>query len=183
MLTVDAPPFVPASEHGIGRRYGTAATQLRIVVWVLVLVPSRYIIGPLGSLGSPALVGGLFLLLAWAIGVLTNDGSTLRPCVPLRVVLAGLWATYLLSYMEMHRHGVPGDESGNADRLLIGLAAWTGIALTASEGLRNRGELLAVVRTVVDAVAVMALIAVLQFRIGWAATDLLDKIPFLQSSS
>jgi O-antigen ligase len=39
------------------------------------------------------------------------------------------------------------------------------------------------VRAVVDAIAVMALIALLQFRLGWEPVDLLGKIPLLRANS
>ncbi len=94
-----------------------------------------------------------------------------------------MWATWLLSYVLMNFHSVPWDESGNADRLLINLISWTGIALAAGEGVRGRSERLVLIRAVVDAIAAMAIIALLQFRVGWAATDLLDKVPGLVANS
>ncbi len=166
-----------------GRWYESTPGMLRVTIWLVVLIPSRYSFIMLGGLGSPALLAGLVLIGLWMIGAATGAETGPRKCVPLRLVLAGVWTTWLLSYVVMHRQGVPWDESGNADRLLIGLASWTGIALAGGEGIKSRHDLLLVVRCLVDAVAAMAAIAVLQFRTGWAPIELLDKIPILQSNS
>ena len=157
----------------------SAVTMLRIEIWLLVLIPSDLVIGPLGGAGSPAYLLGALLLVWWAITVLDPSFDGPRPCVPLRIVLAGVWVATLASYTKMHMHEVPVTESNTADLFLLELAVFSGIALVAAEGLRTRDDVMAVVRTLVSAVAVMAAIAILQFRPGLDLTVYIARIPGL----
>jgi O-antigen ligase len=171
MRTVDArEPTIPV--------FG-AVSLLRLEIWLLVLIPARLVVGPLGGAGSPATILGALLLLLWGVNVLDTRIGQLRPCRPLRLVLAAFWATSLASYAVMNWHPMPGDQSRNADRFLITAAAFSGIVLAAAEGLRNRRDFLAILRTAVNAVAVLALIGILQFRPGFDLTEYLERIPVL----
>ena len=156
-----------------------ATTMLRIEIWLLVLIPSDLIIGPLGGAGSPAWLVGALMLGWWIISVLDPHAESPRPCVPLRIVLSGVWVVTLISYALMHMREVPVAENSTADLYLLELAVFTGIALVAAEGLRTRHEVLVVLRTLVSAVAVMAAIAILQFRPGFDLTVYIAKIPGL----
>ena len=164
------------------RWYADTTRLLRIEIWLIVLVPARYVIGPLGGVGWPATLGGIVLFGAWAVGTLAGQPG-LRSCPPLRLVLGAVWATWLCSYLLMNLHSVPWDESGNSDRLLISLLSWTGIALAAGEGVQGTRNRLLLIHAVVNAIAVMAVIALVQFRLGWEPIDLLGKIPLLRANS
>lgn len=85
----------------------------------------------------------------------------------------------LVSYALMHMREVPVSENSTADLYLLELAVFSGIALVAAEGLRTREDVLAVLRTLVSAVAVMSAIAILQFRPGFDLTVYIAKIPGL----
>ena len=182
MLVEEHPVRYSGPIAGPARWYSDTTRLLRIEIWLIVLIPSRYVIGPLGGIGWPAALGGMVLLGAWAVGTLAGQPG-LRPCPPLRMVLGAVWATWLFSYLLMNFRGVPWDEAGNADRLLISLLSWTGIALAAGEGVQGSRNRLLLVRAVVDAIAVMAFVALLQFRLGWEPVDLLGKIPLLRANS
>lgn len=93
--------------------------------------------------------------------------------------LGSLWLVTLVSYALMHMREVPVSENSTADLYLLELAVFSGIALVAAEGLRTREDVLAVLRTLVSAVAVMSAIAILQFRPGFDLTVYIAKIPGL----
>jgi polysaccharide biosynthesis protein PslJ len=164
------------------RRFALDAVRLlTIELWLLVLIPDHLVVGALGGIGSPALVVGVGMLLLWGFSALAPGIGVKRSCVPLRVVLGTLWASILVSYALMNVHVVPSDQLLNSDRFLITMAAFTGVAFTAAEGLRNKEEVLQVLRSLVAAVSVMSLIGILQFRPHVDLTKYLAKIPLLTS--
>jgi O-antigen ligase len=183
VLTLARPSVPDIAAGKPARWFNSAVGLLRVQVFVTILIPARFVVTPLGSLGSPALLLGVVCALLWLVGTLADTEQQYRKCVPLRVVLAVFWTTLLASYMLMHFQTVPVDESGNSDRLLVLLFATSGIALLAAEGLRTRSEVLTVVRAIVQASAMMATIALLQFRIGWDPLAYLSKVPLLSTGS
>lgn len=178
-LTRRSPPS--SAETKRSRWYATPRGLLRVEAALIILVPTRFVVSALGGIGSPALLLGLYLLMLWGVGVLTGDITA--ACVPVRATLAALWVALLLSYAVMHIHAAPGDEVGNSDRQMILLLALTGIALCAAETLQTRDDVMATIRTLVNCSAVMAFIAILQFRIGWDPLPYLAKVPGISSTS
>ena len=183
MLTIDLPSGSDLAAPAPAPWYASPAGILRVQVFVTVLIPARFVFTPLGSLGSASLLVGVLCALLWLVGTLGDTERSVRPCVPVRVILAIFWIATLVSYLAMHFGAVPLDESGNSDRLLVLHFAISGTVLLAAEGLRTRNDVLIVVRAVVQASALMALIALLQFRVGWDPLTYLGKVPLLASSS
>jgi polysaccharide biosynthesis protein PslJ len=170
-------------EASTAPRRGAPVTILRIYVVLLVLIPPTHIIGPLGAVGTPATVVALVALMLWAVAVLTPGTYLCRTVVPVRVVIGLLVATTLLSYALAHVRYVPPVELLASDRALIQLFAWGGVALLAAEGLRDREDLYRVLRTLVIAVAVMALIGFFQFRFGIDFAKNVNRIPLLHQNA
>ena len=50
----------------------------------------------------------------------------------MRIVLAVLWASVLVSYGAMHRFTLAADIAANADRFIITMIAFSGVALFVS---------------------------------------------------
>ncbi|HEY8524091.1 MAG TPA: O-antigen ligase family protein [Acidimicrobiales bacterium] len=148
----------------------------------MVLVPPTHIIGPLGAIGTPATVVALLALLLWGVAVLT-PGELARTVVPVRVVMGLLVGTVSLGYAVLHVRAVPGVELLSSDRALLQVLSWAGVALLAAEGLRDRDEVTRVLRTLVAAVAVMAVIGFLQFRSGVDLAVLANRIPGLTENN
>jgi O-antigen ligase len=176
----ETPPVGAVRGVGALRRIGAvdATRLLQIEVWLLALIPARLVFAPLGGVGQPATLLGLILFLLWAVSVLMPGHGSLRPCVPVRGALAVLWTGVLVSYAVMNWHAVATDELNNADRFLLLLLAFSGVALCAAEGLRNKDEVLRVLRSAVTAIAVMATVALLQFR-GLDLTKYIENVPLL----
>lgn len=156
-----------------------AVALLEVEIWLLVLIPDHLVVGPLGGIGSPALILAVLLLPLWIFSVLIPGLGVARVCVPLRAVLALFWVTMLISFAVMNAHAVKDLDQLNSERFLISMAAFSGLAMTAAEGLRNRHEVLRVIRTAVAGTAVMAFIGILQFRPGLDLTRYLANMPFL----
>lgn len=146
----------------VGETAADAVGVLRVQIWLVFLVPAGLRIESLGALGNPALLWTAVLGMVW---VGTTFGPTVvRPCAPVRWVLASFVGVTLLSYAVAHRSPVAADEASNADRFVIAALGLSALALVAAEGLPDRERVLDVVRTLVAASAVMSLVAVLQHR-------------------
>jgi O-antigen ligase len=158
-----------------------AVTMLQVEVWLLVLIPNHLVIGPLGGMGSPALLLALIFFGWWFVSAVSPNIGVVRTCVPLRVVLGCLWFILFVSYGALNTHAVPGDEGANATRFLITMTAFGGLVLVAAEGLRDLEEVRRVIRTIVAGVAVMAVVGILQFQPGIDLTTYVAKIPLLTS--
>lgn len=165
-----------------GRR-GAPVTVIRAYVVLLVLVPPTYVIGPLGAVGTPATVIGLAALGLWAAAVLTPGDHLARAVVPVRVVMGLLVGTVVSAYAVLHLRHVPWDELLGADRMVLQVLSWSGTALLAAEGLRDRHELYRVLRALTAAVAAMAVVGLLQFRAGIDLADLAGRVPGLHENA
>ena len=157
----------------------SAVTLLKMELWLLVLLPNHLVVGPLGGIGSPALILGVGMCLFWLASVLTPGVGVVRTCVPLRIALGLAWCAFLVPFCLMNLVAVDGLQLQNSERFLIAFFAFTGVALVTAEGLRTFQELLSVIRTFVAGAAAMGLIGILQFRPHIDLTRYLAKFPLL----
>lgn len=156
---------------------------------LLLLIPSQLIFRPLGAPGTPANLLGVCALIWW--GAATVGGiNPVRRFTPTRITV-GLFSTAVLaSYASGMLQGwyAPPDVRQEtdefwtlvpptvvetteammtaADRGLLSCAAWMGIVLLASEGLRSWRDLELVVEWMVWLGAGVASIGILQFVTG-----------------
>jgi O-antigen/teichoic acid export membrane protein/O-antigen ligase len=156
----------------------TALLVVQMFVVMLAVLPARLVIGPLGAFGSPASVVGLAAFGLWASSSMQPELLP-RKVVPLRVAIAVFWLPGLISYAVMHLNVRDTDEVNAADRWLLFMLAWTGVALLAAEGLRNRDEVLRVLRVAVAGTAFSSIVAILQARLGFDYTTHIAKLPGL----
>jgi O-antigen ligase len=147
-------------------------------VVLLSLLPARLVIGTIGAFGSPASIVGLCAFGMWAAGAL-RPGLLARTVLPVRIATVAMWIPALLSYAVMHLNSVPSDELRAADRFILFLLVWSGVALLAAEGLRNRDEVMRLLRVVVAGAAACSIVALAQSRLNYDVTTLLAKIPGL----
>ncbi len=173
-----------AGASSSGRRdRGAPVRILQIYAVLLVLIPPTQVIGPLGAIGTPATVVALVGLMLWAVAALRPGDHLCRTVVPVRVVMGLLVGTTLLSYALLHVRYAPGVEVLGSDRAVLQVLSWAGVGFVASEGLRDRDEVYRVLRTVVTAVAVMAVVGFLQFRFAIDLAGLTSHIPGLQENT
>lgn len=156
------------------------ATVLTVYVVLLVLVPSRLVVGGLGAVGTAANIWALLALL-WVTGSwFTRRIQPLAGSRVSRAVMVPLGVAVLCAYVACARRDASGLEVNAADRGVILLAAWWGVVLIASavDDLRRLKRLL---RVLVRCATVVAGIAVAEF---FTNSDLLAwlVIPGMDSS-
>lgn len=171
-----------------------------IYVVMLLCIPTRLIVGPIGAPGTPANLFAIAVLLWWVCATLAGLGQV-RGFTPLRGAF-GLFVTLVLvSYASGHLRGwsQPADIHQRSDRLweqadvsqvtetlvsaadrgLLALAGWAGILVMTSEGLRSWRELDQVVKWLVRAASVVAAMGILQYFTGLNVAAYI-RIPGLQ---
>ncbi|MGB8859306.1 MAG: oligosaccharide flippase family protein, partial [Ilumatobacteraceae bacterium] len=156
----------------------SAVRVLQLFVILLAGLPARLVFAPLGAFGSPASVVGLAGFGLWATSALER-GFLARKLVPLRVAVSLFWVAGLLSYAVMHLHSTPGDEVNAADRWVLFMFVWSGVALLGGEGLRHLDDVLRVLRVAIAAAGFSASVAILQARFNFDATLQMAKLPGL----
>lgn len=156
----------------------TSLLVLETYILLVAILPARLVIGAIGAFGSPASLVGLAAFGMWAAGAL-RPGLLPRTVLPLRLSIAGMWLTGLLSYAVLHLNSVPADEVNSADRWILFTLSWTGVALLAAEGLRDRSDTLRLMRVAVGGAAFSAAVAIVQSRLGFDLTAKMAKLPGL----
>ena len=153
------PVPAPAPAHG-HRSSGTAlaapgAAALRVLTGYLVLlelVPSAWVVPALGAIGTPSNIFALLALLWHLVSWLA--GRSLPPALGTRaprVVMCFLAASMLLAYISLSQssRAPVATEVTAADRGLIGLAAWIGVVVVSSTGIRDYAQLQTLLRRAV----------------------------------
>jgi O-antigen/teichoic acid export membrane protein/O-antigen ligase len=129
-------------------------TVLKILTTYLVLlelVPSAWVVPALGAVGTPsnifALLSLLWYLLSWLGGRIAPAPATRSP----RVIMCFLTASMLLAYISLGQssRAPVSTEVTAADRGLIGLAAWIGVVVVSSAGIRDYTQLQTLLRRAV----------------------------------
>jgi O-antigen ligase len=195
--------------HGTIRALQRADAAVFLVVLVVLLlgIPSALIFHPLGAAGTPANMLGMLMLLWWAAARLVPGLGVSARLQPIRIAMGIFVVIVLASYVSgmLHGWGMPvglqertafgsgtldpaslGEvavkEINAADRGLLSLAAWTGIALVAADGLHSKRRLDMVLKTIVVMGTFVAFLGMLQY---FFALDLVKyfKIPGLTPNS
>jgi polysaccharide biosynthesis protein PslJ len=156
---------------------------------LLLLVPSRLVVGPLGSAGTLASVAGTGALVWWLFATVSGQ-NPVRGFTPTRVAVTVLAAAVLAAYGNGNLNGwyappsirqstddlydlvLPnvGDVTGamitSADRGLIAFAGWMGILLLTAEGLRSARDLELLVDWLCGIGFVFAGVGIVEFFVG-----------------
>src|SRR4051812_29723047 len=159
----EAGPNTPASARAPVRQGGlNPATVLTVYVVLLMLMPSRLVVGGLGAVGTVANICALLAFLWVAASWFTRRIQPLHGSRVPRIVMAPLGIAVLCAYVACARRDASGLEVNAADRGVILLAAWWGIVLIASsvDDLRRLKHLL---RVLVRCATVVSGIAIAEF--------------------
>jgi len=130
---------------------------------LLLLIPAVLVFGPLGAAGSPAVLCGLGLLAWWLCVRMVPGLPIARGYQPVRIAVAVFAVAVVLSYLYGSLSALTGTERSGADRGLLMVASWSGIALVAADLLRARRSIETLLKRLVVLGAVIAAIGVLQF--------------------
>ncbi len=146
-----------------------AVRILQVFVVILMVVPSDIVLRPIGGVGYPAALVGMFAFATWVAATVlgVHDPRPVRH--PVRAVLCLFWLTTLTSYALMDRGSLTSKQLLAGDRYLMELAVITGVALLAAECLNSMGDIRRVLRTLSWAGGFCGLVAALQF---WLKLDL-----------
>ncbi|WP_375422885.1 O-antigen ligase family protein [uncultured Friedmanniella sp.] len=165
------------------RRWGVdGATVLTCYIWLLLAVPSVMVIAPLGSAGAPSTIVAIGLFLLWAWFELHRSAGSGRHRQPVRLAALG----WLLAMVAVYAHAMSSpmafDEISPADFGMLKLIGFTGVLLTAGDGLSNLARFRVLVGRFVLAAGAIAALGLLQFVTRDLFVDRL-QIPGLTSVS
>lgn len=153
-----------------------AVTLLSCYALLLILIPPQLIFQPLGAVGTPANIIALGALFAWVAGRIVPYLGLALERQPVRTLIFVLAASTLASFVASASRVLPIEEVRGADRGLLHVAAWSGVALLASDGIQDRFHLDRLLQRVATLGAVLATTALLQFSLGIDVADWI-KLP------
>jgi O-antigen ligase len=169
-----------ASQHRgfSGARGGTAVTMLTVYLVLLFAVPSNLRIASLGSLGKPAILWGLFLLLWWVLSRAQRRAFDARPVwQPVRGILIILVIVALVSFAAAMLRGQPADQVTPAMSSIVRLASWAGVVFVTLDGIRTHGDVDRLVRRLTIAGAALGAFGLVQFFAGGSLLEWTASIP------
>lgn len=172
------PARFPVAEPQVGLPRWDSATLLVLVVAMNVVVPSAYAISALGGVATPANLLGLLALVWWFDGRLVGGLGLASGRQPVRAAVKFFALAVLLSYIAAAARPLSGDEVTAADRGILDMLTWLGIALLAVDGIRDRARLDRVLKAAVVGGAFVALVGFVQFFTGADPVNLL-RLPGL----
>jgi O-antigen ligase len=137
----------------------------------LIAIPSRLVVGPLGSAGTPAALVGIGCLLWWMWAQLNR--SERKPHARTRVRLAlGLFVISVgASFVVAMVRPIAVEEMSTADAALVTLAGWSGVLLIVHDGVVDRGRLITLLGRICFAGGALAALGIVQFVTRSSLTD------------
>lgn len=141
-------------------------TLLTVFVVMLFAIPSRLVMGPLKSAGSPALLAGLGCFVLWMGGrILPSSRATTRH-QPVRIALFVFGAVNLASFAAAQFRPLSDIEARAADRGLMLTMSMLGIGLLACDGIPNRARFDTLIRRLIVAGAALAMAGIITGAFG-----------------
>jgi hypothetical protein len=168
---------VRGASRGASREHALKIVQAFAIV--LFVIPSNFVIRPIGAIAYPAGLIGMFAMIVWIAAVLLGQHDTGRTKHPIRGVLAMFWLVTLASYVLTNRGMLDASQSLAADRWLMQLAEMTGIAFLVAECLNSLDDVRRLLRVLTWASAFCGVVALLQWRAGFNLEPYLGRIPGL----
>jgi hypothetical protein len=136
---------------------------LTVFLVLMVGIPSTLAFKTLGANGTPANLLAILFLVWWLCSRLVPSLGGARGRQPIRWAF-GLFAVAIIcSYAAAFTRPIAPAEIRSADRGLLVLAAWAGLALITADGIDRRERLDTLVRRVANAGTFLAGVAILQF--------------------
>ncbi len=158
-----------------------AARLLIVYAVLLIALPSRLVVAPLGGIGQPAALLGLGFLAWWAWYHVTRPFPTGERAQSVRSAYLIFAGALCVAFVAATTRPIEGQEYSTATLGVVLMASWGGILLLANDGVRDRNRLLAVVRAVVLLGAAMSVLGIAQFLTGRVLVDLV-AIPGLTAN-
>ncbi|HEY8790470.1 MAG TPA: O-antigen ligase family protein [Actinopolymorphaceae bacterium] len=140
-------------------------------VVLLYAVPSRLVVGPLGSAGAPSMLVGLVSILGWVLYQLSRkpeDDWRLQDLRvrPVRVALGAFCVCVGISFVVAMLRPIDGDEVSPASVAILALASWSGTMLVTHDMIPSRRRLETLTALLAWSGGVLAILGVIQFVTG-----------------
>lgn len=158
-----------------------AVGWLTAYLMLLLFVPSRLVVGPLGSAGAPSMLFGLGSLLLWMLLFVAASRPLTIARQPIRVALALFLLSVGITYVLAMSRPMSSDEHSPADVAVLALASWTGTLLLTHDGIFDRRRLNLLVWRFVVCGGLIALLGLVQVATRQLWVDQLS-IPGLSSA-
>lgn len=175
-MTIQAPRIV--AQH---TTQTDAVAWLTLYIALLLFIPSRLVVGPLGSAGAPSMLFGLASLLLWGFLFLTAVRRVDLGAQPIRIALGFLLFCVGVSYVLAMSRPMSPDEVSPADVALLALASWTGTLLLTHDGVHDRSRLDSIIWRLAVCGGLIATLGVVQLLTRQLWVDQL-MIPGLSSA-
>jgi polysaccharide biosynthesis protein PslJ len=152
--------------------------MLTIYLVLLLVIPSSAAISALGSLGRPAMLWGIVMLVWWVIWRLQLRVIDLRPVrQPVRFAYLLFFTIALVSFAVAMLRGQPDDQVSPAFTALVRLLSWAGVLLIAIDGIRTRSDLEHIVRRIGIGAGLLAALGIAQFITKSSLLEVFASIP------
>jgi hypothetical protein len=175
-----APPVEPTADAPpVALPQWDAASLLVALVAINVLVPSAYAISAVGGVATPANLLGMIALVWWFDARLLGTLETATQPQPVRFAVKLFAAAVVLSYIAAAVRPLSGAEVTAADRGILDVLAWAGIAFVTVDGIASRRRLDTVLKAVVLGGAFVATVGFIQFFTGLDPVEAL-RLPGLK---
>lgn len=146
-------------------------TWLSVYLLLLFAVPSKLVIGPLGSAGAPSMVLGLACLLLWVLMGVGAARPTLGGPRLIRVSLALFLFSVGVTYALAMSRPIVSNEMSPADVAILALLAWSGTLLLAHDGIVSAERRDVLVWRLAVAGGALAVLGLAQFALGELFVD------------
>jgi len=157
---------------------GRAVTMLTVYLVLLIAIPSSAAISALGSLGRPAMLWGIVMLVWWIVAKLQSRVAAVRASRGIiRFAFAAFVVIALISFAVAIFRGQPADQVSPAFTALVRLMSWAGVLLIAIDGIRTSSDLERIVRRIGIAAGVLAALGIAQFITTSSLLDFFTSIP------
>ncbi len=146
-------------------------TWLSVYLLLLFAVPSKLVIGPLGSAGAPSMTVGLASLLLWVLAGVGAARPRLSGPRLIRVSLALFLFSVGVTYVIAMSRPVVSNEMSPADVAILALLAWSGVLLLAHDGITSAAQRDVLVWRLALAGGALAVLGLAQFVLGELLVD------------
>lgn len=158
-----------------------AVGWLTVYVALLLFIPSRFVVGPLGSAGAPSMLFGLGSALLWALLFVGGMRRATSAPQPVRIALGVLLVCVGMSYVLAMARPMIADEISPADVAILALVSWSGTLLLTHDVIPSRSRLDTLVWRIAVCGALIALLGIVQILTRELWVDQLT-LPGLTSS-
>jgi O-antigen ligase len=138
-----------------------AVAVLGLLVISIAIIPPRLIVPGMTDIGRPGLIVGLLLFSWWILARLTFHLVLTGP-QPMRWAVFAFLTAAIISYAVAFSRPLTSIEKNGADRTMLYFAIIAGIVLMAADGIANWMRLHLLLKVLVGAAVVVALIGILE---------------------